>query len=283
MCQVGSILKRAGSFRLDESGISPVIGTILLVALSTVVVTTGAAVSTGVVDLPDPAPSGDMQVSDAPGTLSSSADTLFWLKHRGGDALTIEDLEVVVENEDGDTLTYGDGELELSELGESDGTWDMGETLVISEVECATESSDNSDGNYSDHDKGHGNDPDGYDKDNPGNSNGVNGNSDDCCCDESDDNSSDDDGNNGHGNDADVYDESNPGNSDGANGNGNGNGNNGNGANGNDNDDGGDDCNCDCDTNTDCPDFISSSGELTFKVIHVPTGELVMEGGVNVE
>lgn len=180
-----------------ESGVSPVLGTILLVAL-TVTVGTGAALTATSVDLPGASPEGDMVVDDAAGDLGAGADDLVELRHRGGDAVPLDELEVVVETPNGTRLTYTDGDLELRDEPDNDRLLETGDVLVVSETPCADG------GKKGDHDKGHGNDPDGYDEDNPGKSKGTRGGKKG-----STDGSGDAD--KGHGNDADGYDEDNPG------------------------------------------------------------------------
>jgi len=149
-------------FLRDDLGVSPVLGTIIMVGLATAMAAGGgAAVATGAVDLPEDPPSSDFRLYDAPDRLDSSPNELVYLEHMGGDSIDVDDLAAVVETPNGSKRLSGDQlALKIDEGG--DRFWEVGETLVV--VETCDESGSG------DHDKGHGNDDDGVDEDNPGKS-----------------------------------------------------------------------------------------------------------------
>lgn len=120
----------------DDSAVSPVIGTILIVALAVSVATAGATLSTGAVDLPGASPQGNHRIIDAPGEMSfGSQDGLVVMEHQGGDRVNVSELGAMARSMDGSELasTYDDT-LVLRERGDGDGWLETGESLLVSEA-----------------------------------------------------------------------------------------------------------------------------------------------------
>ena len=125
----------AGSPRTDDVATSPVVGVVLAVAL-TVVLASGVAVAFAVGVAPqDPAPTASVSLA-----VDADADALV-LEHRGGDALDVDALRVVV-TVDGEALAHQPPVPFFAATGFApgptgpfnrgyDGAWTAGETASV--------------------------------------------------------------------------------------------------------------------------------------------------------
>ncbi|MHC1572032.1 MAG: type IV pilin [Methanosarcinales archaeon] len=115
----GKIWKTRG--KMNEEAVSPVIGVILMVAITVILAAVIASFVFGM-GPGESAPTVQLYATDAPGSVSSSTnETVIKIQHKGGDVLTRTDLKVLVSNatsgtiitntswgSTGDTLSVGD-------------------------------------------------------------------------------------------------------------------------------------------------------------------------------
>jgi len=132
----------------DDRAVSPVIGVILMVAITVIL---AAVIGTFVLGLGEnmqnTAPTASVSLSDASdgyvGSGASAAD-MFVLSHDGGDALTQEDTKVVIRNSDGSVVAtwdqgWGAADLELRLNGQtsdwSSGEYSTGDSLTVHDTD----------------------------------------------------------------------------------------------------------------------------------------------------
>ncbi len=137
-------------FRVDEDGVSPVIGVVLMVGL-TVIMVSAVAVSVFAFSIPESGPHAKIVVVEARGDMDDEPlhHSTIVLKHKGGDALNENNTKIIITGKGcaytgymsscllkDMRATYGDltGENYIESYdGEIvDGTsWDAGETITL--------------------------------------------------------------------------------------------------------------------------------------------------------
>jgi len=95
-------LKNVDPVREDEDAVSPVIGVIMMVAVTVILAAVVGAFVFGVIGEPKAAPQVTLNVEDAEWNYGSGTDTnAFVITHNGGDDIPGQDLKVVVADLDG--------------------------------------------------------------------------------------------------------------------------------------------------------------------------------------
>ena len=128
----------------DERGVSPVIGVILMVAITVILAAVIASFVFGLGQkAPKSAPQAQLVVADATNdTMSTDPDTLFKITHNGGEDLVLSDLKIIVSFAINDTviatLNYDSTHhrfysTELNSSVESDDVLNAGDVLWIFE------------------------------------------------------------------------------------------------------------------------------------------------------
>ena len=124
----------------EERGVSPVIGVILMVAITVIL---AAVIGTFVLGLGDnlqQAPQSSVSVSDASADYSGSATQSFVISHQQGDALTMGDMRIVVRNasDSSQVASYQGTDTAIELNGNADpssGTeFGVGDSIVINET-----------------------------------------------------------------------------------------------------------------------------------------------------
>lgn len=88
----------------EDRGVSPVIGVILMVAITVILAAVIGAFVLGIGPDNEPAPQGTYSLADGDEDDFSSGEAGFELSHGGGDAIDFEDINVVVDGDE--TFTY---------------------------------------------------------------------------------------------------------------------------------------------------------------------------------
>lgn len=142
----------------SSRGVSPVIGVILMVAITVTLAAVVGAFVMGVGDeLMEPAPQVTLDTGDAADTLEynrfSSAgdgDSVLYLEHRGGDELQYDEIKILIKNQNGSTIIR-DGNMSDSTVyvktdgytgstdyltwnGTDEGTLGVGEQVTLTET-----------------------------------------------------------------------------------------------------------------------------------------------------
>ncbi len=125
----------------DEKAVSPVIGVILMVAITVILAAVIASFVFGLgSNAPRSAPQAQLSMSDASDTVdaSTSGDKLFTISHQGGDTLKCNNTKIIVYDdnyESIDTLTYDGNFNGTNNLTAStdDNKFTPGEVLVVEE------------------------------------------------------------------------------------------------------------------------------------------------------
>ncbi len=101
------------AIKSDDRGVSPVIGVILMVAITVILAAVIGTFVLGLGDSLQQAPQSQLSVEDASDgttyTEGATATDLLSISHRGGDALTDGDYELRIETPGGTGLTVYDG------------------------------------------------------------------------------------------------------------------------------------------------------------------------------
>jgi len=131
----------------DDRAVSPVIGVILMVAITVILAAViGAFVLNLGNDIQNTAPTASIGASDAGGQLNSSTvDTVLYVNHQQGDSIKQSNLRLTVTNESGAQIAdinwnssdedwETTGNLNISSTL-ADSSFDAGDQLTISEVE----------------------------------------------------------------------------------------------------------------------------------------------------
>jgi len=109
----------------NDRGVSPVIGVILMVAITVIL---AAVIGTFVLGLGDSLEQAPQSQLDAEGVSSSEAQ----INHNGGDSIAVGDLRVVL---DDGTNTNTASSLDDGDLSGSDSDFGVGETLTLTASE----------------------------------------------------------------------------------------------------------------------------------------------------
>lgn len=115
----------------DEDAVSPVIGVILMVAITVILAAVIGTFVLGLGENVQSAPQATLQVQE------NTADNSFDLRHGGGDQIEYDDFEVVIEGSDGEgTYSYESVDLSSGSVSDdnyaSDGDDDV---LAVGEVD----------------------------------------------------------------------------------------------------------------------------------------------------
>jgi len=138
------------SIDADERGVSPVIGVILMVAITVILAAViGAFVLNLGNDIQNTAPTASIGATDAGQQLNDSADaqTVLYINHQQGDSIKQSNLRITVSNESGAQIaditwntTKGswdagtNSNLNVSSGALSDSSFDAGDQLTLKEV-----------------------------------------------------------------------------------------------------------------------------------------------------
>ena len=120
------------SFRESERAVSPVIGVILMVAITVILAAVIASFVFGLgAKAPKSAPSAQLALSDAGGSYddNSTNTPVFTISHQGGDAISCADMKILVYNQTNtlvDTLTYDGTKFDGTKLWSTNNTIDDG-------------------------------------------------------------------------------------------------------------------------------------------------------------
>jgi|Deesub1362B_J571_1020462.scaffolds.fasta_scaffold00801_4 flagellin-like protein len=128
----------------NEKAVSPVIGVILMVAITVILAAVIASFVFGLgAKAPKSAPQAQLALSDSTDSLTmSTAENILTVSHQGGDALTCSNMKILVfyRNDTAvDTLTYDssatsfDGDWLNSSSTFSDGRFDPGDVIIITD------------------------------------------------------------------------------------------------------------------------------------------------------
>lgn len=135
----------------DEKAVSPVIGVILMVAITVILAAVIASFVFGLgSNAPKSAPSAQLSISDHTDSVTSTGgENLVTISHQGGDALTCGNTKIMVYHRndtaidtltfDTNTNTFGDGTSDLNSTTTlSDGRFDPGDVMIINECDGAS-------------------------------------------------------------------------------------------------------------------------------------------------
>ena len=109
----------------DDEGVSPVIGVILMVAITVILAAVIAAFVLGIGDTDDPAPSASLnyEITD-----SGSSAPFIDISHDSGDSFELSDVEVILSDSQGESIADG---TTLDEVTSFSGEFGPGDTLTI--------------------------------------------------------------------------------------------------------------------------------------------------------
>jgi len=100
----------------SERAVSPVIGVILMVAITVILAAVIGSFVLGIGGDIEQAPQVQLEVSDVSSTSGSSGDELFVVSHNGGDELSFNDLSITVEESGTDVpVNGGSGEFTVGD------------------------------------------------------------------------------------------------------------------------------------------------------------------------
>jgi len=115
----------------DKEGVSPVIGVILMVAITVIMAAIVAGFVFGVISTPQPTPQASITIDE----VNSTEVTLL---HQSGDSLVANDTRIVIEDSDGtiltstlDTITDTNSSLSVSPMFSSNEEFVSGTTVKI--------------------------------------------------------------------------------------------------------------------------------------------------------
>ncbi len=143
----------------DERGVSPVIGVILMVAITVILAAVIGTFVLGLGDSLQQAPQSQISVEDASGSYDGETQDIIEISHNGGDEITMGDLRIVLDHDTATVNNFESGAWEDTD-GRSDGltlqdssdsavsdttTFSVGDTLTIHD---ATGSADIATGEY---------------------------------------------------------------------------------------------------------------------------------------
>ena len=126
----------------DKKGVSPVIGVILMVAITVILAAVIASFVFGMGSQVKEAPSVQLMLEDNGDMIDDGNDTLFNVTHYGGDALVLDEIKLQVLNETktitlvwkGKTVGFQGGNLTAYDANAfSDGILDVGESFGVYE------------------------------------------------------------------------------------------------------------------------------------------------------
>ncbi|MBN2487619.1 MAG: type IV pilin N-terminal domain-containing protein [Methanosarcinaceae archaeon] len=117
-------MSKANQFIMDEDAVSPVIGVILMVAITVILAAVIAAFVFGM-GPPETAPQASVRGSAA--TATDGTSSILKLEHQGGDAITLTDANTKIIVSD---TALANGTI-TSALATADQQFDSGETLYI--------------------------------------------------------------------------------------------------------------------------------------------------------
>ncbi|AEA47322.1 type IV pilin [Archaeoglobus veneficus] len=139
-------------FVREEKAVSPVIGVILMVAITVILAAVIASFVFGLgTKAPKTAPQAQLTLKDASDTLTStSGEDVFILEHKGGESVAFSQMKVIVKNSTAtiDIITFDSSGTATSSLGKLNATistgaadnnmFDVGEWITFSENAAAS-------------------------------------------------------------------------------------------------------------------------------------------------
>jgi len=111
--------KDSKSFLKNEDGVSPVIGVILMVAITVILAAVVAGFVFGAIDMPGATPTASISVD------SATEDEIV-LVHDGGDSLMYSDTSIVVTDDDNSQSVVMD-----DELNNEEDRWSVGQRITL--------------------------------------------------------------------------------------------------------------------------------------------------------
>jgi len=124
----------------NEKAVSPVIGVILMVAITVILAAVIASFVFGMgAKAPKTAPQAQLALSDAMDTLDNDNNSVFTISHQGGDALTCGNMKIYIYDTNDqllDTLSYSGGYFSGDNFNSTpslDERFDPGEIITIRE------------------------------------------------------------------------------------------------------------------------------------------------------
>jgi len=135
------------NFVREEKAVSPVIGVILMVAITVILAAVIASFVFGLgAKAPKSAPQAQLAIADSTDSLDSGVDKVFTISHQGGDAISCSNMKILVYYRNDtliDTLTYrtsaphyfNGSNFKLNSSNTiDDGRFDPGDVLIIEEA-----------------------------------------------------------------------------------------------------------------------------------------------------
>ena len=134
-------MSKANNFLKEEDAVSPVIGVILMVAITVILAAVIAAFVFGM-GPPEATPQASLRLSDNSDTFSDGTDdSLVDIGHKGGDVITASDVKLILTPAGGDAVELiwnsTDNSWKSTNLNTTvfdDGIVEVGDTITISET-----------------------------------------------------------------------------------------------------------------------------------------------------
>ncbi len=134
----------------DKKGVSPVIGVILMVAITVILAAVIASFVFGMSGKVKAAPNAQIRLEDNDGTISDgNSDNIFDIMHYGGDTLKCDDIRLVVSvGNNKDTLewdgtdSFDGNSLTCTSNDIDDGFISVGDTMTVTETNAFLDSAD---------------------------------------------------------------------------------------------------------------------------------------------
>ncbi|OKY78673.1 MAG: Pilin/Flagellin PilA family [Candidatus Methanohalarchaeum thermophilum] len=118
-------MKKQPNFLCNRTGVSPVIGVILMVAITVIMAAIVAGFVFGVIQTPQATPTASITISNIVPENKNEHNGTVTLLHQGGDDLNTSNTKVIITDlEDGDTWTFN----QLQDLNK-DGVFSAGERI----------------------------------------------------------------------------------------------------------------------------------------------------------
>ncbi|OKY78686.1 MAG: Pilin/Flagellin, PilA family [Candidatus Methanohalarchaeum thermophilum] len=110
----------------EKEGVSPVIGVILMVAITVIMAAIVAGFVFGVIQTPQATPVASMTIDDISNSSSNVSVTVL---HQSGDSLNVSDIKVVITEKGNTTNTATNTSIQTT--GSDTGTWSTGERITF--------------------------------------------------------------------------------------------------------------------------------------------------------
>ena len=124
----------------DEKAVSPVIGVILMVAITVILAAVIASFVFGLgAKAPKAAPQASLAIVDAVDGGTGASDYVL-IEHQGGEAIAWEDLQITIVNATGNILTFTEGDTNFNPVEASTNDFfEPGERLNVTNVNLGAE------------------------------------------------------------------------------------------------------------------------------------------------